>query len=84
MARIIVHTRGSPLVHRTPKGDVVVICMCGLSGNYPFCDGSHLKTDGEEGGAVYVYDSSGKRRGRVERVETAGGEVLGLEDLASV
>ncbi len=83
MARIIIHTRGSPLVHRTPKGDVVVICMCGLSGNYPFCDGSHLKTDGEEGGAVYVYDSSGKRRGRAVKVEMEEG-VIGVEDLAAV
>lgn len=83
MARIIVHTRGSPLVHRTPKGDVVVICMCGLSGNYPFCDGSHLKTDGEEGGAVYVYDSSRKRRGRTLKVEMEEGAV-NIEDLAAV
>ena len=83
MARIIIHTGGSPLVHRTPKGDTILICMCGLSGNYPFCDGSHVKTDGEEGGAIYVYDSSGKRIGRVERIETEKGEAV-LEDLATV
>lgn len=31
------------------------ICMCGLSANQPFCDGSHKKTAGEESGKVYMY-----------------------------
>ena len=32
------------------------ICMCGLSNNQPFCDGSHKKTADEEAGKVYRYD----------------------------
>ena len=31
------------------------ICMCGLSANQPFCDGSHLKTQKEDDGKLYWY-----------------------------
>ena len=37
------------------------ICMCGLSDNQPFCDGSHKKTADEEAGKVDRYDSDGIR-----------------------
>ena len=37
------------------------ICMCGLSSNQPFCDGSHKKTADEEAGKVYRYNSDGTR-----------------------
>lgn len=37
------------------------ICMCGLSSNQPFCDGSHKKTAGEESGKIYIYNKNGTR-----------------------
>ena len=48
------------------KGDVA-ICQCGLSEEFPFCDGSHRQTDGEEDGLCYTYDEDGTRR-RVDRI----------------
>ena len=37
------------------------ICMCGLSSNQPFCDGSHKKTADEEAGKTYRYNADGSR-----------------------
>jgi CDGSH iron-sulfur domain-containing protein 3 len=37
------------------------ICMCGLSSNQPFCDGSHKRTADEEAGKIYRYNPDGTR-----------------------
>jgi len=44
-----------------PQEKSVWICMCGLSKNQPFCDGSHKTIGEEEAGKVYEYDGEGHR-----------------------
>lgn len=45
-----------------PQQKSVFICMCGLSKNQPFCDGSHKKVTDEADGKTYEYDEEGHRR----------------------
>jgi CDGSH iron-sulfur domain-containing protein 3 len=44
-----------------PQDKSVWICMCGLSANLPYCDGSHKRTRDEEAGKTYLYDATGHR-----------------------
>lgn len=59
MAREVTHTATGPRIV-TPedideeKGDVAV-CCCGLSDDYPFCDGSHRETSDEDEDTRYKY-----------------------------
>lgn len=60
MARLVRHDAGAPAEVKLGS-ESKWVCMCGLSNNKPFCDGSHKKTSGEEKGRLYVYDSKGNR-----------------------
>ena len=43
-----------------PQDKPVFVCACGLSQNFPFCDGAHEACKSEEDGKVYVYDAERK------------------------
>ena len=63
MARLIrSEAQGPAPVHKAEmEKDTVWICMCGLSKNKPYCDGSHKATRDEEEGKLYRYADDGSR-----------------------
>ena len=44
-----------------PTDKPVWVCGCGLTENFPFCDGNHKKTKDEDAGKLYRYDADGTR-----------------------
>lgn len=60
MSRVVLKTAKGPMV-LNPSDKSVSICMCGLSKNQPFCDGSHTATLDEEEGKIYCYDENLKK-----------------------
>ena len=61
MARLIRSTRDGP-IRIDPQDKPVFICGCGLTRNFPFCDGTHKTCRDEEAGKTYIYDDAGHRR----------------------
>lgn len=57
MSRLIHHDATGPQEIK-PSDKSAWVCMCGLSQNYPFCDGSHNKARKEEPGKCYVYNKA--------------------------
>lgn len=57
MARIVRHVATGP-VKVDPSDKPVFVCACGLTRNFPFCDGSHKPSRNEEAGKLYVYDDA--------------------------
>lgn len=57
MARLIRHEHTGPYEIK-PSEQSTFICMCGLSKNYPHCDGSHsVCRKLEEDGKLYRYEN---------------------------
>jgi len=54
MPRIAFFDQQGPVEVSADDGKKMV-CRCGLSGGFPFCDGSHQRTKDEEEGKVYQY-----------------------------
>ena len=54
MARLVRFVATGP-VKIEPSDKPLFICACGLSKNFPYCDGSHKPTRTEEPGKLYAY-----------------------------
>lgn len=60
MARLVRHDATGP--RKLDPSDVdpeegdVAVCQCGLSAEYPFCDGSHRTTRNEDADECYRYE----------------------------
>lgn len=69
MARLIRHEATGPVKidpatwPRDEQGNLkpIFVCACGLSQNFPFCDGAHKACRASEAaGKLYVYDNERK------------------------
>lgn len=60
MARVVKHEETGPMQIEV-AGEKKYICMCGLTKNKPFCDGSHKACQDEEHGKTYKYNEDGSR-----------------------
>lgn len=59
MVRMVLHERNRPYVVNAGDNELY-LCACGLSGNKPYCDGTHKKTLDEKD-ELYFYDGEGHR-----------------------
>lgn len=60
MPRLVRHTLNGP-IKVEPSDKHLWICGCGLSSNFPFCDGTHKRCTEEKPGMIYVYDPHTKQ-----------------------
>lgn len=53
----LVRFEGTGPIRIDPQDKPVFVCGCGLTRNFPFCDGTHKACKNEQKGKVYVYDA---------------------------
>ena len=68
MARVV-RLEGKGPIKIEPQDKPIWVCGCGLSANFPFCDGTHKICREEADGTLYAYRPD---RSREERGPDAG------------
>lgn len=68
MPRLVRHDAMGP-VKIEPQDKAIFVCACGLSQNFPFCDGAHKGCKAELPDRLYVYD---EERRQVREVRDDG------------
>ncbi|GIW63949.1 MAG: hypothetical protein KatS3mg091_751 [Patescibacteria group bacterium] len=61
MARIKIFTQKQPKPIKVGQKELW-ICQCGLSANFPFCNGTHHKIQDEPDNEVFEYDQHLNRK----------------------
>lgn len=60
MPRLVIHDDTGPVklspADVDPEKDNIAVCQCGLSAEFPFCDGTHRQTRDESEQVLYRYD----------------------------
>ena len=60
MPRLVRHDATGP-IKIDPQDKPIFICACGLSQNFPHCDGSHKNCKSESPDKLSVYDDERKQ-----------------------
>lgn len=60
MPRVVIHDETGPVklspADVDPEKENIAVCQCGLSAEYPFCDGTHRQTRDESDHVLYRYN----------------------------
>ncbi|MCE4609169.1 MAG: hypothetical protein F7C36_02155 [Desulfurococcales archaeon] len=83
MPRIIVFKENKPKLIEGPNGEILNVCMCGLTDLYPYCTGKHIHID-EKDHELYAYDQEAKPIGKIIVAEKDSKQPISPDRLRSI
>lgn len=83
LARIIVFKDKQPKTIKGPGGEIINVCMCGLTDLYPFCTGKHIHIS-EEDKELYAYDKDANPLGKISIKNIDNDQELSKDTLRSI